>query len=65
MKRILYFFYYLKKMNWNTFVKFTNHVKENEKMNKLTIYLSIIFDSLKYNISILEYFQFKSRLFII
>jgi hypothetical protein len=46
-------------MNWDTFVKFTNHVNANEKMNKLNIYLSIIFDSLKYNISILEYFQFN------
>lgn len=45
-------------MNWDLFVKFTNHVHQVENVSKLKIYLSIIFNSLKYNISILEYFQF-------
>lgn len=58
MKRIIYFFYYLKKLNKPLFKKFIKYVKQKTNKSTLSIYFEIVKNSLKYNISILEYFQF-------
>ena len=57
MKRTLYFLYYLKQLDWHYFTKFRNHVKA--KFDLDISWKDILRDSLKYNISILEYFQFR------
>lgn len=58
MRRIVYFLYYLKKLNKPLFKKFFKHVKQETNHSNLFLYFDIIKNSLKYNISILEYFQF-------
>lgn len=58
MKRVIYFFYYLKKLNKPLFKKFVRFVKQETNHSTLFLYFDILKNSLKYNISILEYFQF-------
>lgn len=57
--RLLYFGYYVKKLNWPLFRKFLKYTKNETGRNTLSICMSVFHDSLKYNISILEYFQFR------
>lgn len=59
MKRVLYLGYYIKNLDKPKFKQFLNYVSETEKKSKLSIFTDIIISSLKYNISILEYFQFR------
>lgn len=58
LKRIIYFGYYLKKLNRPLFGKFLDHAKKETGKGSFFFYKDIIANSLKYNISILEYFQF-------
>ena len=58
MIRVIYLFYYLKKLDWAKFQKFSEHVSDFEKIPKYKLYYLILKDSLRYNISILEFFQF-------
>ncbi len=57
-KRILYFFYYVKKLDWQQFKKDINFVSNESNKSIFSIWISIFASSIKYNISILEYFQF-------
>ena len=59
MNRILYLAYYIHNLNWVLLEKFLDYVSKTKKRSKFSLSLSSIYDSLKYNISILEYFQFK------
>lgn len=58
INRFLYFGYYLKQLDKTTFRLFTNFVLQKTNFSKVKLYKEIFFDSIKYNISILEYFQF-------
>ncbi len=58
MKRLLYLGYYVKNLDSPKFKKFLNFVSKTEKKSKLSIITDVLNSSLKYNISILEYFQF-------
>lgn len=58
IKRIIYFGYYLKKLNRPLFKKFMKYAKEQTGRSCISIWIDIFRNSLKYNISILEYFQF-------
>ena len=58
MKRLLYFVYYLRKLNKPLFRKFVEKVKADTGRSTLSIYIDIFKHSLRYNVSILEYFQF-------
>lgn len=58
MKRIAYFFYYLKELDKAKLKKFISFVSASTGKSKLGIWKDIITSSLKYNISILEYFNF-------
>ena len=58
LKRIIYFGYYIKKLNKTLFKKFLKHAKEVTGKSTLAIWWDIFYHSLKYNTSILEYFQF-------
>lgn len=58
MKRILYLGYYLKKLDVGKYVKFLDHVHKKEGINKMKLQADMVYSSLKYNVSFLEYFQF-------
>lgn len=58
LKRLIYFFYYLKKMNWETLRKFQKHHKDTYQLSKLKQWYLVLVNTLKYNISILEFYQF-------
>jgi len=57
-KRILYFLYYLKNLNKPLFKKFVNDTKKSKDIGVLTQYYLIFVNSIQYNISILEFYQF-------
>ncbi|PZO27620.1 MAG: hexapeptide transferase [Flavobacteriaceae bacterium] len=59
MKRILYLGYYIKKMDWKKFNLFLNYTAQKTDRNKISILLDVLSSVFKYNISILEYFQFR------
>lgn len=58
-KRILYFSYYLKELDWKKFRLFLKKVKKQNGKSSLAIFADIMQCVFKYNISILEYFQFR------
>jgi hypothetical protein len=59
INRALYFSYYLKKMDWNRLGLFQSHLSSLKGYSTLFQWLLVIYNSLKYNISILEYYQFR------
>lgn len=56
--RLIYLGYYFKKMNWEKYNRFIDYVNVNYYKSKLNLFCSSVVDSLKYNISPLEYFLF-------
>lgn len=58
MKRLLYLGYYLKKLDTQQFWLFFNHIKQQNGISSFSLIADVIGSSLKYNISLLEYFQF-------
>lgn len=58
-KRILYLGYYIKKMDWKKFWIFLNYTSKQTNRGKINIVFDAITCVFKYNISILEYFQFR------
>ena len=58
LKRIIYFGYYIKMLNKTLFMKFLKHAKDVTGKSTFSIWWDIFCHSLKYNTSILEYFQF-------
>ncbi len=59
IKRVLYLVYYFKKLDKPKLKKFMDYVIKKKNISKLSLWKKIITNALKYNISILEYFQFK------
>lgn len=59
LKRFFYFGYYLKELDKRKFKTFLNYVSSTEHLSKTSILIDVIKASFKYNISILEYFQFQ------
>ncbi|HEY0740174.1 MAG TPA: sugar-transfer associated ATP-grasp domain-containing protein [Chryseosolibacter sp.] len=58
IKRFLYLIYYFKELDRSKLKLFMNHVVREKKVNRVSLWWDIILSSLRYNISILEYFQF-------
>lgn len=58
-KRSLYLGYYLKQLDREKFKLFIDDTSQNTGMSKASIIKDIIHSVFKYNISILEYFQFR------
>src|SRR5690554_1312814 len=58
MDRTLYLGYYFKQMKWDLLSKFLSHTSKLTGKSKPQLLLDSIRDVYKYNISILEYFQF-------
>lgn len=57
--RTLYLGYYVKKMNWELLNKFLTHTSKITGRSKLNLWADAIKSVYTYNISILEYFQFR------
>lgn len=58
MKSFLYFLYYLKELDFKKYRKFLNYVSKQEGLSKWKLIFENVYDSIKYKVSILEYFQF-------
>ena len=58
VKRIFYFVYYLKELDKKKFNKFSSFVMRTTGKSKFAIWADIFFCCIRYNISILEYFNF-------
>lgn len=58
MQRTIYLGYYFKKMKWDLLGRFLSHTSKLTGKSKPQLLLASIRDVYKYNISILEYFQF-------
>lgn len=59
MKRFLYLGYYLKQMDWKKINLFLNFASEQTNKNKVVLLFDALLSVFKYNISLLEYFQFR------
>lgn len=59
LKRFVYLGYYLKNLDKEKFSLFFNHVRKQNGTTFLALISDVIWASLKYNISLLEYFQFR------
>ena len=57
--RIVFLGYYFKKLDRNKLKKFIDYVTHNYHISKLKLWNDIILSSIKYNISILDYFYFR------
>lgn len=57
--RILYLGYYLKQMDWVKFRLFLSYTAKQTRRNKISILADAVSCVFQYNISILEYFQFR------
>ncbi len=58
LRRFVYIGYYFKKLDWQKFHYFTNHYAIGNQKSKLSIWYGMLADSIKFNISLLEYFMF-------
>lgn len=59
IKRLIYFLYYLRELDRGKFRKFLLLAKQESGKSTLSIVWDVVYSSLKYNISILDYFYFR------
>ena len=59
LKRIVYLGYYFKKLDWEKLNTFFDYVSEKNGISHFKLWKDSILSSLKYNISITEYFLFR------
>ena len=59
VRRVLYFGYYLKRMDWQRLGKFMAYVQKENGWSRAGQWRRIVRDSLRFNVSILEYYQFR------
>ena len=58
IKRLLYLGYYIKTTDWKRYRKFLNFVVTNYSKTKYKLIFDSVISSIKYNISLEEYFMF-------
>ena len=58
LKRLIYLAYYLKQMDWSLLRRFMDHTQQVRRYGRGHQLLLIAWDSLRYNISPLEWYQF-------
>ena len=58
-RRLIYLGYYFRQLDWQLLSKFMRHVRDELGWSRLRQWTYIVRDSLKFNISILEYYQFR------
>ncbi|MDL2264896.1 hypothetical protein LJC57_05735 [Parabacteroides sp. OttesenSCG-928-G07] len=56
--RILYLGYYIKESDWGKISLYTKYVKTEFKIKKIHLWLDMLYSSLKFNISFMDYFCF-------
>lgn len=59
LKRLIYLGYYYKELDKKKFKKFFNYVVDYHNISKGKLWKDIVISSMKYNISLLDYFYFK------
>ena len=59
VRRVLYFGYYLKRLDWQRLATFMAHVQKEKGWSRVEQWRRIVRDSLRFNVSILEYYQFR------
>ena len=59
IKRLLYIPYYILKTPKNQFNKYFDFVKEQKHLSSLSLYKDVLSCSVKYNISLMDYFQLR------
>ena len=59
LRRMVYLGYYFRRMNWPLLRRFMRHTREKENLGNLRQIGLFIGDSLRYNISPLEWYQFR------
>jgi len=59
MKRIIYLFYYLKDMDYDRFISFRDYVLHLQGVSKKYLYSDILYSTIKYKVSIMDYFYFR------
>jgi len=59
IKRFLYLMYYFKKINWSVYHQFLKHAAQLTKLTKFQLAFDSLICVFLYNISLLEYFQFR------
>ena len=59
MKQFIYLAYYLKNLNKKLFAKFLNFAHHSSGKSKFILIVDSIYSTLRYKISLLEYFQFS------
>jgi len=59
LRRLMYFGYYLRELDWRQLDKFMRHLQTVTGWSKSRQWLHVFRDSLRFNISILEYYQFR------
>jgi hypothetical protein len=59
LKRILYLGYYFKQLDWQLMSKFLDFAAKQQNVSKIRLWISAMYSTLRYNISLLEYFQFR------
>ena len=59
LRRLVYLGYYVRQLDWQLLFKFMRHVHRELGWSRLRQWTYIIRDSLRFNISILEYYQFR------
>lgn len=59
LKRIIYLGYYFKELDWEKLNKFIDYVADEKGISYFKLWKDSIVSSLKYNISITEYFLFR------
>ncbi len=57
-RRLLYLAYYTRQMNWPMLARFMRHTRDQHSIGRLRQTGQILVDSLRYNISPLEWYQF-------
>lgn len=57
--RFVYLGYYIRKTNFNLYVKYLNYSSKKYKKPKIQIIIDSIVSVFKYNVSLLEFFQFR------
>ncbi|MEL6656563.1 MAG: sugar-transfer associated ATP-grasp domain-containing protein [Bacteroidota bacterium] len=59
MKRIIYLGYYLKQLDWSKFRTFFTYAQQQTQCSSLGLLSDLLRSSLRYNISLLDYFYFR------
>lgn len=59
IRRILYLGYYIKQMDWKKFRLFLDYTAQQTQKSKISILIDVVSSVFVYNVSLLEYFQFR------